>query len=211
MLGQHRRHGKHAVYEESVRVPLIIRGPGLPAGQVRNQLAANIDLAPTILDATDVQPRLQMDGISLLPPARDPAVDGNRSLVLEYLAGPRAYSAVRTPDGFVYAQYRDGERELYDLNADPYELHNLAGKPRRRCAPSETRTSPGSPSQLRWRGLQLAGIAPKPTRLSCDIQDRLASVAPCPFGSADLEGSGLNGRLGEQTQTTLGADIDDAV
>ena len=129
MLGQHRRHGKHAVYEESVRVPLIIRGPGLPAGQVRNQLAANIDLAPTILDATDVQPRLQMDGISLLPPARDPAVDGNRSLVLEYLAGPRAYSAVRTPDGFVYAQYRDGERELYDLNADPYELHNLAGKP----------------------------------------------------------------------------------
>ena len=129
MLGQHRRHGKHVVYEESVRVPLIIRGPGLPAGQVRNQLAANIDLAPTILDATGVQPRLQMDGISLLPPARDPAVDGNRSLVLEYLAGPRAYSAVRTADGFVYAQYRDGERELYDLNADPYELHNLAGKP----------------------------------------------------------------------------------
>jgi N-acetylglucosamine-6-sulfatase len=128
MLGQHRRHGKHAVYEESVRVPLIIRGPGLPAGQVRNQLAANIDLAPTILDATGVQPRLQMDGISLLPPARDPAVDGNRSLVLEYLVGPRAYSAVRTPDGFVYAQYRDGERELYDLNTDPYELHNLAGK-----------------------------------------------------------------------------------
>jgi arylsulfatase A-like enzyme len=129
LLGQHRRDGKHVVYEESVRVPLIIRGPGLPAGQVRDQLAANIDLAPTILDAARTPSRLEPDGISLLPEARDPAAGGNRSLVLEYLAGHRAYSAVRTADGFVYVEYRDGERELYDLNADPYELHNLAGKP----------------------------------------------------------------------------------
>ncbi len=129
MLGQHRRHGKHAVYEESVRVPLIIRGPGLPTGQVRDQLAANIDLSPTILDVTGVPPRLEPDGISLLPAARDPAAGGNRSLVLEYLVGRRGYSAVRTPGGFVYAQYRNGYRELYDLNSDPYELHNLAGRP----------------------------------------------------------------------------------
>jgi N-acetylglucosamine-6-sulfatase len=129
MLGQHRRYGKHVVYEDSVRVPLIIRGPGLPAGQVRKQLAANIDLAPTILDAAGVPPRLEMDGISLLPLARNPASGGTRSLVLEYLAGRTGYSAVRTSDGFVYVEYRDGERELYDLNSDPYELHNLAGKP----------------------------------------------------------------------------------
>src|SRR6185295_3094787 len=60
MLGQHRRHGKLSVYEESVRVPLIIRGPGLPARQVRSQLTANIDLAPTILDAASTPPRLEM-------------------------------------------------------------------------------------------------------------------------------------------------------
>ncbi|MEK6271143.1 MAG: sulfatase [Actinomycetota bacterium] len=129
MLGQHRRRGKHAVYEESVRVPLIVRGPGLPAGQVRGQLAANIDLAPTILDAAGVPPLLKMDGTSLLPSARDPASGGTRSLVLEYLAGRTGYSAVRTPDGFLYAEHRNGERQLYDLNTDPYELHNLAGKP----------------------------------------------------------------------------------
>jgi N-acetylglucosamine-6-sulfatase len=128
MLGQHRVKGKSKAYEESVRVPLVIRGPGLPAGQVRDQLAANIDLAPTILDATGVRPRLRMDGISLLPLADDPAVGGTRSLVLEYLVGPDGYSAVRTADGLVYVEYRDGERELYDLNTDPYELHNLAGK-----------------------------------------------------------------------------------
>ena len=129
MLGQHRKQGKRAVYEESVRVPLIIRGPGLPAGRVRSQLAANIDLAPTILDAAGVSPRLKMDGISLLPLAHNPAGGGTRSLVLEYLAGRSGYSAVRTPDGFLYAEHRNGERQLYDLNEDPYELHNQAGRP----------------------------------------------------------------------------------
>jgi N-acetylglucosamine-6-sulfatase len=129
MLGEHRKQGKHAVYEESVRVPLIVRGPGLPAGQVRSQLAANIDLAPTILDAAGAPPRLKMDGISLLPAARDPASGGTRSLVLEYLAGRDGYSAVRTTEGFLYAEHLNGERELYDLKTDPYELHNLAGEP----------------------------------------------------------------------------------
>ena len=129
LLGQHRLKGKSKVYEESVRVPLVIRGPGLRQGEVRNQLSANIDLAPTILDATGVRPRLRMDGISLLPLARDPAVGRNRSLVLEYLVRPDGFAAVRTANGFVYTEYLDGERELYDLNTDPYELNNLAGKP----------------------------------------------------------------------------------
>lgn len=129
LLGQHRKQGKQTVFEESVRVPLIIRGPGLPAGEVRNQLAANIDLAPTILDAAGVSPRLEMDGISLLGTARDPASAGTRSLVLEYLARRTGYSAVRTPDGFLYAEHRNGEHQLYDLDADPYELRNLAGRP----------------------------------------------------------------------------------
>ncbi len=129
LLGQHRRYGKHVVYEESVRVPLIIRGPGLPRGEVRDQLAANIDLAPTILDATGVKPRLPMNGISLLPLARNPNAGNTRSLILEFLVGRSGYAAIRTADGFVYVEYRDGQRELYDLNRDPYELHNLASRP----------------------------------------------------------------------------------
>ncbi len=70
-----------------------------------------------------------MDGISLLGMARDPASAASRSFVLEYLAGRTGYSAIRTPDGFLYAEHRNGERQLYDLDADPYELRNLAGRP----------------------------------------------------------------------------------
>jgi hypothetical protein len=50
-------------------------------------------------------------------------------LVLEYLVGRRGYSAIRTQHGFVYAEYRNGQRELYDLNRDRYELRNLAHNP----------------------------------------------------------------------------------
>ena len=55
--GEHRvRNGKVLVYEPSIRVPLILRGPGVPRGAVRRQLVTNADLAPTILDAADARP-----------------------------------------------------------------------------------------------------------------------------------------------------------
>ena len=66
--GEHRvPQGKVLLYEPSIRVPLIIRGPNIPAGQHRSQFVENIDLAPTIVAATGVQPGRVMDGRSLLP------------------------------------------------------------------------------------------------------------------------------------------------
>ena len=57
MHGEHRiQQGKVVLYEPSIRVPLVIRGPGIPAGQHRSQFVANIDLAPTIVQATGAQP-----------------------------------------------------------------------------------------------------------------------------------------------------------
>src|SRR5439155_21474181 len=72
MHGEHRiPAGKIVLYEPSIRVPLVLRGPGIPRGRHRSEFAANIDLAPTIVDVTHAQPARVMDGRSLIPVAKD--------------------------------------------------------------------------------------------------------------------------------------------
>ncbi len=152
--GEHRLPNQKVVhYEESSRVPLIIRGPGFPAGETRTQLVGNIDLAPTIVELAGATPGRVMDGESLVPYARDPQHRSNRSLVLEsdfaevggttqviipaYHQGVHIYyDAIRT-ERFKYVHwFRDvngepaDEEELYDLEADPYELQSLHESPR---------------------------------------------------------------------------------
>jgi len=130
--GEHRiPEGKHLVYEPSIRVPLILRGPGIPRGAHRGQLVANIDLAPTIAQAARARPGRLMDGISLLPLARSPRVRPGRTIEIQDAPDDdikEQFTAVRTPD-FLYAEYRIGDRELYDLRRDPFELQNRAGDP----------------------------------------------------------------------------------
>jgi N-acetylglucosamine-6-sulfatase len=126
LLGEHRQTGKELPYEESMRVPLIVRGPGFPGGVRRRQLVANIDLAPTIAALAHAPGRRHMDGISLLPLARHRARARRRDLLFErsHLEG-RSFAAVRT-QRYVLIRWDGGGRELYDLRRDPYELHNRA-------------------------------------------------------------------------------------
>ncbi len=134
MLGEHRIHaGKTVPYEASARVPLIIRGPGIPAGQTREQLVATVDLAPTFLDAANAQAGLAVDGLSVLPLAADPANRPQRALVVEagpdIAGGPWYYRGVRT-DRWLYLEYEEtGELELYDMVNDPYQLQSLHSDP----------------------------------------------------------------------------------
>jgi N-acetylglucosamine-6-sulfatase len=124
--GEHRvPNGKVLLYEPSIRVPLIIRGPGLPRGAHRPQLAANIDLAPTIVAATQAAPGRVMDGRSLLPIARDRLLFWGRDLLLE----TPTYSAIRTPR-WKYAEHVNGDKELYDLIADRDEMVSHHNDPR---------------------------------------------------------------------------------
>jgi arylsulfatase A-like enzyme len=128
-------HGEHRLprekilpYEPSIRVPLVIRGPGIPAGVHRTQLVSNQDLAPTILDFANVAPGRVEDGTSLFPLIREPGDELGRDLLVEGLfrrrtAASVAFSGVRTRHWF-YAEYTSGERELYDLVDDPDELVN---------------------------------------------------------------------------------------
>jgi N-acetylglucosamine-6-sulfatase len=119
--GEHRVvAGKVLLYEPSIRVPLIIRGPRIPHGRHRSQFVANIDLAPTIVAATGAQPARKMDGMSLLPLARDPLLFSGRDLPLE----TPNYMAVRSPN-WLFAQHATGEQELYNLARDPDELTSL--------------------------------------------------------------------------------------
>lgn len=132
-LGEHRLPGgKLLPYEESVRVPLIIRGGGFPPGHIAEQPVANIDLAPTIVALTGVKARRTMDGRSLLPLALDPSLARDRALLVEALSQNSArpsYEGIRT-SRWLYVEYGTGARELYDLQADPRQLrsrHNAPG------------------------------------------------------------------------------------
>jgi N-acetylglucosamine-6-sulfatase len=124
MLGEHGLIGKHLPYEESVRVPLVIRGPDIPAGTNQEQLVQNIDLAPTIVDISGAAADRRMDGISLLPLASgEPGPE--RDLLLEYLEGEEQFAGIRSRDGYVYVEYVGGASELYDLGRDPGQLENV--------------------------------------------------------------------------------------
>jgi N-acetylglucosamine-6-sulfatase len=125
-LGAHRLIFKDYLYEESERVPLIIRGPGIPEGVVRDQLVSNIDLAPTIAEITHATPGLSMDGISLLPLIANPAVQANRDLLFE--SYDTESFGIRRGD-WVYNKFDNGDQELYNLKDDPFELESQDENP----------------------------------------------------------------------------------
>jgi N-acetylglucosamine-6-sulfatase len=156
MQGEHRiPEGKMVPYDPSTQVPLLIRGPGLPRGRKTKALVGDVDLAPTIMNATPAQAGHPLDGRSILPFARNPGLRSLRPL-LHTTAGqgakgrtntreggargvqPRvpAWSAVRTTR-WLYVEYKGGQRELYDLRRDPWELRSVVGDPRNR---TRTRT-----------------------------------------------------------------------
>ena len=131
--GEHRiGSGKIWPHEPSVRVPALMRGPGVPRDKRVSQLTGNIDLAATIVDAADARPRRTLDGVSLLELARRPALFAGRDIVLENQrrrdpTRPR-YIGIRT-SRYKLVRYETGERELYDLRYDPYEQQSLHDSP----------------------------------------------------------------------------------
>lgn len=142
-------HGEHRLanvkltpYDASVRVPLVVRGPGVQAGRTVETLTLLSDVAPTLADLVDVPTPAFVDGRSLAPWLGGRSDPEPRQQVLHEFwpregfpdDAPRplpipAYRALRSPE-YLYAEYHypDGreERELYDLTRDPFELENLA-------------------------------------------------------------------------------------
>ena len=99
MLGEHRQRGKVELYEESARVPLIVRGPNVPRGEVRRQVVGNIDLAPTVLEIARADDPLRRVGrrIAAALPAQRPASGRPRHPAREPRRRGDPHAALRLP------------------------------------------------------------------------------------------------------------------
>jgi N-acetylglucosamine-6-sulfatase len=130
--GEHRvRSGKVLLYEESIHLPLLMRWTGnksLPRGVHRKQLTMNVDDAETILDAAGARAGRTEDGVSLLRLWRDGGLELGRDLLVDNTPGAGHFDAIRSRN-FLYAEYQNGDRELYDLQKDPYELQSEHANP----------------------------------------------------------------------------------
>lgn len=135
-LGEHGLYDKRFMYEPSLRVPLLVRGPCVARpGSVVSQFALNIDYAPTFLSFAGVAIPAEIQGRSLLPLLTgEPPADWRRSFYYRYYHDPgdhntRAHYGLRTLNHKLIYYWRKDAWELFDLHTDPNELVNLAGDP----------------------------------------------------------------------------------
>jgi arylsulfatase A-like enzyme len=138
-IGSHRLpFGKRTAFREDTVVPMVVIGPGVQPGSTVSDMAATIDLAPTITSLLGATAPAWTDGRSLVELIRTgerPA--GWRTATISESLGtsgpgdpdyqknaPPQFTALRTPD-HLFVVYRNGERELYDLRTDPHEMRNI--------------------------------------------------------------------------------------
>lgn len=128
MLGDHGRILKGIFKESSVRVPLLMRWPGMiPSGEISDSLVEIIDVCPTILDTVGIEPFKKCKGKSLWPVLKDPRTEIRSSQLSEILSETRN-TMIRTHE---YKYVIDNEGRgfmLFDLKNDPTEQINLVGK-----------------------------------------------------------------------------------
>jgi N-acetylglucosamine-6-sulfatase len=153
-FGEHRLlGGKFLAYEPATHMPFLIRGPGIQQGSSTGELAANIDVAPTLLELAGAEADKSIDGRSLIPYLKDPELRSRRPILFEsfvetadveaqgaitaaasrrrggeatasLLAPPKDYAGIRIGP-YKYIAWPSGEKELYNINRDPNELNSL--------------------------------------------------------------------------------------
>ena len=122
-LGDHNLYNKSArPYDGALRIPLIFRGPGVPANVVTDELAEIVDVMPTLLEMLDLKPPKGNQGISLVP-----VMEGGPGRELIYMQA-MSNRMVRTKSAKYWIDV-DGEEVLFDYSTDPHELRNVAQSP----------------------------------------------------------------------------------
>ena len=129
MLAEHKLWNKFVFYESSVRVPLLMRVPGLAAGAESKTLVSNVDIAATLAELTGLRAPNQTDGHSFVEDLRAPGKQRDTTVFSEYnLGNQRAKYMIRRGD-WKYNYYAHDIAELYNLREDPEEMRNLAALP----------------------------------------------------------------------------------
>jgi len=130
-FGEHRWVNKSCGYDACLRVPFLVRMPGV-AHRVEPAIVSAVDLAPTIAELAGVEPTVPVDGVSLVPLLRTGDGSDLTGAVFAEWVGDESVPGwweLRTAR-FAYIELATGERELYALRHDPYELVNVVDDPR---------------------------------------------------------------------------------
>lgn len=221
--GAHRWLYKNCPYRECSNFPLFIRMPGGGPNRVEARLVSNVDIAPTIIELASgatIKGRVP-DGRSLVPLLTEPEKPWAEGVLLERHHGdpPSRFFGVQTP-GYMYAEYQNGDAELYDMAADPYQMDNVVDDPAYAAvraemaallqsllagvplpAPAATATRPPSPADPTETATQTA--APTETATSTTTAPTvsaptLSATPPSPTATA-------TGTPPSPTATTTGA------
>lgn len=134
-LGEHGWYDKRFMYEPSLRMPLVVRWPGVTSpGTVCNEIVSNVDFAETLLDAAEVAIPNDMQGESLLPLLQgDTVADWRKSFYYQFYEGPPAVHTVDEHYGVTDGRYKlihfyaIDQWEMYDLDRDPNEMRSIWG------------------------------------------------------------------------------------
>ena len=124
---EHGQYYKFTAFEPSARVPLIIAGPGVRKGRVVEHLESLVDIFPTVVELAGAQSTQALDGSSLVPILRG-GVDAreNRALCEYHDSGACTGIVMLRRDQYKYVAYPGYEPQLFDLDSDPWEIHNLS-------------------------------------------------------------------------------------
>jgi iduronate 2-sulfatase len=131
-LGDHGMWCKHTNYEQATRIPFIVAGPGIAAGQSTQSMVESVDVYPTLAELAGLPKRSGLDGQSFAATLRDPSAPARSSVTHVYPRNNLLGRAIRTPR-YRYVEWKKpgsptatAEHELYDYEADPLERKNLA-------------------------------------------------------------------------------------
>ncbi len=144
-LGRHGLMGKQSLYEHSIHVPLLMCGPGIPQDVRRAAPVYLSDIYPTVCELAGLDVPASVEGASLVPALRDAAYEPHGQMLYAYRHLQRAVREGR----YKLIEYAvSGQRttQLFDLETDPFEMHNLAGDPAHAGVLARLRQA-----LLRWR------------------------------------------------------------